>query len=71
MSNEIKRMCKCDKKTIKKDLQHFSEAVADPRYVCKKCLHVAHSKKKLCDPLALETVDSKDQDAVESQRIES
>lgn len=54
MGDTIKRMCKWDRKKVKKDLTGFSAAVSDPQYVCAKCLHVAHSKKRLCDPIALE-----------------
>ena len=59
MGDAIKRMCKWNRKKLKKDLTGFSESVSDPQFVCAKCLHVAHSKKRLCDPIALEIANRK------------
>lgn len=55
MGSDIKRMCQWNSKKLKKDLPEFSEAVEDPQYVCTKCIRIANSKKKLCDPVALAT----------------
>ncbi len=54
MGSTPKRMCKWDKKHLKKDLEAFSESVSAPQYVCAKCIRVANSKKNLCDPQSLE-----------------
>lgn len=53
MSKDIQRMCKWDKKKLKKDTGQFSNMVKDPEFACKKCIRVAHSKKNLCDPVKL------------------
>jgi len=69
MDDEIKRMCKWDRKKLKKDLPGFSSSVADPRYVCTRCLHVAHSRKRLCDPLALGKAAMKEESEASSHTV--
>ena len=54
MSSDNKRMCEWNRKKLKKELSDFTDAVEDPRYVCEKCIRVAHRKKHLCTPVALE-----------------
>ena len=54
MGKDSKRMCEWNRKKLQKDLADFAEAVASPRYVCEKCIRVAHRKKHLCTPVALE-----------------
>ena len=49
----MKRMCKWDKKDLKKDFPAFVRQVEDAKHVCEKCLRVANTKKVLCDPLSL------------------
>jgi hypothetical protein len=47
-----KKMCKLAKKD---KLKKTARRAADPRYICKKCLRVAHKKKHLCKPRELES----------------
>ena len=47
-----KKMCKLAKKDKR---EKTADKAADPRYICKKCLRVAHKKKHLCKPTEMET----------------
>jgi hypothetical protein len=50
MGTHIKRMCKLDRKLITEYPDEFIDAVAKPKYICKKCLRVARNKSYLCAP---------------------
>ncbi len=54
MGSDSRRMCEWNRKKLKKELPDYAESVKDPRYVCEKCIRVAHKKKNICEPLALE-----------------
>ena len=46
-------MCEIPPKVLQEDLEAFAGLVSKPRYVCRKCLRVARSKKNLCKPTKL------------------
>ena len=49
----IKRMCKLDRKVIEKQFDAVVETVREPRFICRKCAHVANRKGPLCKPKPL------------------
>ncbi len=53
MASDIKRMCKWDKDTLKKNFDEFQEDVAKANFACLKCARVAATKQKLCKPKKL------------------
>jgi hypothetical protein len=48
MSSDIKRMCKWDKDTLKKNFDDFQDDVGKAGFACTKCGRVAADKQKLC-----------------------
>lgn len=53
MGNDVKRMCKWNKKKLKDSPDAFAKMVKKPTHVCTKCLRVANNKKNLCDSQSL------------------
>lgn len=50
MGKKHKPLCKWDKDDIKDKFDKLKEIVRDPRYICRKCGHVAHEEDYLCKP---------------------
>ena len=51
-------LCEIKKKDIVREIDRIQRMVAEPEYICGKCLRSASKKKFLCKPTALEQLGS-------------
>lgn len=54
MGKKTIRMCKWNRKKLKKDMPAFAESIKNPNFVCTKCVRAANQKKHLCKPVPLD-----------------
>lgn len=50
MSRKPTPLCDIPKSRLKDDPESIAELVLDPRFICRKCLRVAHDRDRLCKP---------------------
>lgn len=46
----MKHLCELHKKGYDKAAEKIESIVRNPKYICKKCIRVAHTDERLCKP---------------------